>query len=466
LPQNSIIMPNTPSQNTTSKKSATRREVLAGGSAVAATAAIAATLPVSASAQVGGSDEIKVGLIGCGGRGRGAASQTLNVGKARLVAMADAFSDRLEDGFKAICTEQNKKSGNAKGEIPENVTVEDKNKFTGFEAYNEVIDKSDLVILTTPPGWRPTHFEAAVNANKNVFMEKPVAADAPGIRKVLASAELADEKGLKVVVGLQRRYQNSYLEAYKKAIEEGLIGKPIGAQVYWNGGGVWTRERQPGMTEMEYQMLNWYYFTWLCGDHITEQHIHNIDVANWFLGTTPVSAQGMGGREVRKSNTHGHIFDHHYVEFAHPNGVMVNSQCRHQPGCFNQVREEIHGTAGICYLGNKPEIKDYDGKVLWRYRPDKSAEPNPYQVEHDHLHACIRSGEKVNNAYYGATSTMSSILGRYATYSGKKLTYDDALEKGADLLPKDWSWDSDPSIMPDADGNYPVAVPGQFDPFA
>jgi len=447
----------------------TRREVLATGGAAATGAIIASTLPAQVSAQVAGSDEIKVGLIGCGGRGRGAASQTLNVGNTRLVAMADAFDDRLEDGYKQICAEQNKAVGaNKQDPAPKNVTVEDKNKFIGFDAYREVIDKSDLVILTTPPGWRPHHFEAAVDAGKNVFMEKPVASDAPGIRKVLETAKKADEKNLKVVVGLQRRYQDSYLEAYKAAITDGMIGEPIGAQVYWNGGGVWTRERQPGMTEMEYQMLNWYYFTWLCGDHIAEQHIHNIDVANWFLGSLPESAQGMGGREVRTSNKHGEIFDHHYVEFLHPGGKMVNSQCRHQPGCHNQVREEIHGTEGILYLSNKQntEIKDYSGKTIWRYRAKKEGETNPYQVEHDHLHACIRSGEAVNNAYYGATSTMSSILGRYATYSGKKIGYDEALEKGSDLLPENWAFDAEAPVQPDADGNYPIAVPGKFDPFA
>jgi predicted dehydrogenase len=221
------------------------------------------------------------------------------------------------------------------------------------------------------------------------------------------------------------------------------------------------------MTEMEYQMLNWYYFNWLCGDHIAEQHVHNLDVANWFLGALPVSAQGMGGREVRTGNKHGEIYDHHYVELTYPNGVIVNSQCRHQPGCFNQIREEIHGTAGILHLrSGSAEIKDLDGKSIWRYRAPKTGAVNPYQAEHDHLHACIRSGEAVNDAHYGATSTMCAVIGRYATYSGKQIKWDEAMEKGADLLPEKWAWDADPKVMPNADGSYPVAVPGVFNPYA
>lgn len=449
------------------KQEPTRRDVLAGG-AVVAGAAIASSLPVSASAQVAGSDELKVGLIGCGGRGRGAASQTLSVGNCRLVAMGDVFEDRLEQGYKQLCAEQNKRSGqqDASG-APKNVTVTDKDKHIGFHAYEEVIAKSDLVVLATPPGWRPTHFEAAVEAGKHVFMEKPVAVDAPGIRKVLEAAKKADEKNLKVVVGLQRRYEDSYRTAYEKAITEGMIGRPIGAQVYWNGGGVWTRERQPNMSEMQYQMLNWYYFNWLCGDHIAEQHVHNLDVANWFLGALPVSAQGMGGREVRTSNKHGEIYDHHYVELTYPNGVITNSQCRHQPGCFNQIREEIQGTAGILNLrSGSAEIKDLDGKSLWRYRAPKTGVVNPYQAEHNHLHACIRSGEACNDAHYGATSTMCAVIGRYATYSGKQIKWDEAMAKGTDLLPEKWAWDADPKVMPNEDGSYPIAVPGVFDPYA
>ena len=379
--------------------------------------------------------------------------------------MADAFEDRLEQASKHLYANEKKRAGG--GDPSKTFSVTDQDKHAGFEGYQEVIAKSDLVILATPPGWRPEHFEAAVEAGKHAFLEKPVAVDGPGIRKVLAAAKKADEQNLKVVVGLQRRYEDSYQEAYKKAITEGLIGQPLGAQVYWNGGGVWTRERQAGMTEMEYQMLNWYYFNWLCGDHIAEQHVHNIDVANWFLGSVPVSAQGMGGREVRTGNKYGEIYDHHAVEFSHPHGVKVHSQCRHQPGCFNQVREEIQGAAAVLYLqAGGAEIRDYDGKSLWRYRAPKTGATNPYQAEHNHLHACIRSGEAVNNAHYGASSTMCAIIGRYATYSGKQIKYAEALEKGTDLLPKTWAWDADPCVLPNKDGSYPIAVPGVFDPYA
>jgi predicted dehydrogenase len=201
-----------------------------------------------------------------------------------------------------------------------------------LDAYKKVIDCCDLVILTTPPGFRPYHFEAAVNAGKNIFMEKPVAVDAPGVRKVLEMAKVADEKNLKVVVGLQRRYQNCYIEALKQVKEQGIIGDIVAGQVYWNGGGIWFRDKRPDQNELMYQINNWYFFTWLCGDHINEQHIHNIDVANWFIGGHPVSAQGMGGRQQRVDKKFGQIYDHHYVEFTYANGVRINSQCRHQSG--------------------------------------------------------------------------------------------------------------------------------------
>lgn len=300
------------------------------------------------------------------------------------------------------------------------------------------------MILTTPPGFRPYHFEAAINAGKHVFMEKPVAVDAPGVRKVMEMAKVADEKNLKVVVGLQRRYQNCYLESLKQVKEQGIIGEIVAGQVYWNGGGIWFRDKQPGQSELMYQINNWYFFTWLCGDHINEQHIHNIDVANWFIGGHPESAQGMGGREQRVDKKYGQIYDHHYVEFTYANGVRVNSQCRHQQGVYNAVREEFTGTKGKIYLNNSGACYavDHKGNTLWKYRPTgdaaaegeakgkkgrRSTDPDPYQVEHDTLQAAIRDNKPLNNAYYGAESTMTAVLGRMATYSGKEIKWDDAI---------------------------------------
>ena len=428
-----------------------RRRVIAAGSAAAAVAA-ASSLTSTASAQ-GKSGPIRLGLVGCGGRGSGAAGQALKVGEnIQLVAMGDAFEDRLSSSLENLV----KQNG-------DQVNVADDMKFVGFDSYKKVIDQCDLVILATPPGFRPMMFEAAVEAGKDVFMEKPCAVDSAGTRKVLAAAKKADEKGLKVVAGLQRRYQDSYKEAYKKVHEEGLIGDIVSANVYWNSGGVWTRDRLDGMTEMEYQMTNWYYFNWLCGDHIVEQHVHNIDVANWFIGAHPDKAQGMGGREVRTGKENGEIYDHHAVEFRYPEGQVVSSQCRHQRDTLSQVREEIHGTKGSLFMSNKSggfaEIKDRAGKVVWRHRVKE--DPNPYEQEHRVLQAAIRGDEPINNAYYVAESTFTSILGRYATYTGKEQKWDDALADDVDLLPKNLAFDADPPVMPDADGSYEIAIPGK-----
>jgi len=295
-------------------------------------------------------------------------------------------------------------------------------------------------------------------------MEKPVATDAPGIRSVLETAKLAKEKNLNVVVGLQRHYQQNYLETYKK-IQNGEIGNIVSGQVYWDSSGVWVRERKPGQTEMEYQMRNWYYFTWLCGDHIVEQHIHNMDVANWFIGEYPATAQGMGGREVRKGKDHGQIFDHHFVELTYPSGAVISSQCRHQEGTWRRVSETFQGTKGTVYTdsGNNARMKSYNGSELYNHKgmDDK----DPYQVEHDKLFASIRDGKVISDAENGAKATMTAIMGRMATYSGKMITWDEALNSEVGLVPSEamLAWDKMPPVFPDADGNYPVPVPGEYE---
>ncbi len=444
----------------------TRRKFIAG---TAAAAAATSALPVESYAQVAGSDELKIGMVGCGGRGSGAIVQDLKVDGTRLVAMADAFEDRLMGTFKqrqAGGVESIQKELEKNGR-PEAFDVPESRRYTGFDAYKQVIDQVDVVVIATPPGFRPIHFEYAVQAGKHVFMEKPVCVDAAGFNRVIEAAKVADEKNLKVVVGLQRHYQESYLQAFEK-MKEGLIGDIVSAQCWWNSGGVWKIARQPGWSEMEYQMRNWYYFNWLCGDHITEQHIHNIDVINWFVsgdsekGGHPTIAQGMGGREVRTGPDTGEIFDHHYVEFRYDNGVIMNSQCRHQPGCLNKVEEEIHGTEGSIYMGNKGKtyITDRKGNEIWTYR---NREPeNPYDVEHVKLHEHIREDKPINNAYYGAKSSFTSVFGRLATYSGVEVNWDEAIASNFSIMPEDYSFDAEPPILPDADGNYPTAKPGEW----
>lgn len=417
----------------------------------ATTGILASTLPLDAMSNVYDNKKLKLALIGCGGRGSGAAVQALTADdKVELYAMADAFRDRIDSSLNGI---------KEHFDGSKNIDVKEKNMFTGFDAYKKAIDLCDVVILTTPPGFRPLHFEYAINNDKHVFMEKPLATDAPGIRKVLEVAKIAKDKKLNVVVGLQRHYQDKYITLYNKVVN-GDIGKIVSGQVYWNDGGVWVKKRKPSQSELEYQMRNWYYFTWLCGDHILEQHIHNIDVANWFIGDYPISAQGMGGREVRNGIDHGQIFDHHFVEFTYANGAVISSQCRHQTGTASRVDEVFQGSNGSVVTG-KGEMTDLSGNIKYKYPNKWNEDPNPYQVEHDKLFQSIRNNEVINDVEYGAKSTMTAIMGRMATYTGKKITWDQAINSKEMLVPKNLTWNSTPPTLPDDNGKYLVAIPGK-----
>jgi predicted dehydrogenase len=397
-----------------------------------------------------------VALVGCGGRGTGAALQAcLSKQNVKLVAMADAFRDRIDSCYKTLTKDDLSDWTGTAGNIKNKIDIPEERKYTGFDAYKKAIADADVVILTTPPGFRPIHFEEAIRKGKHVFMEKPVATDPAGIKKVLDTAEIAKQKKLNVVVGLQRHYQNSYRELFAK---KELIGDITSAQAWWNNDGVWVNQRKYNQTEMEYQMRNWYYFNWLCGDHITEQHIHNIDVVNWFKGSYPVKAQGMGGRQVRKGKDHGEIFDHHYVEFHYADGSILNSQCRHIPGTMSKVDELISGTKGKIFCG-AAHIKDHAGKILFQF--DKTKENDPYQSEHDELFAAIAKNEyKFADAENGAKSTMTSILGRMATYSGQIMDWEKTITSGISIMPKEFDWNALPPVVPDEDGRYPVAKPG------
>ncbi|MGB5609242.1 MAG: Gfo/Idh/MocA family oxidoreductase [Eudoraea sp.] len=433
------------------KKQVLTRRNFCKNTALAAGGILAVPLEVAASAHVLGDDAIKIALVGCGGRGTGAAAQALSTKEnVKLVAMADAFQDRLDNCYEIL---------SKKFIDTDKIAVKDEDKHQGFDAYKAAIDKADVVILTTTPGFRPIHFEYAISKNKHVFMEKPVATDAPGIRSVLETAKIAKMKKLNVVVGLQRHYQRNYLACLEE-IRADKIGQIVSGQVYWNSSGVWVKERQENQTEMEYQMRNWYYFNWLCGDHIVEQHIHNIDVANWFIGEFPIHAQGMGGREVRKGKEFGQIFDHHFVEFTYPSGAVISSQCRHQKGCLDNVSESFMGTKGKIYTDsqNKGIITGYDGSTIYEHQGNN--DPNPYQTEHDALFASIKAGGVISDAEHAAKTTMTAILGRMATYSGQLITFEDALNKGRSLMPETYSWDTVPPVIPDESGFYPIPVPG------
>ncbi|MBP6358879.1 MAG: Gfo/Idh/MocA family oxidoreductase [Sediminibacterium sp.] len=428
-----------------------RRDFVKQGSMLAG--AIAAAPIISRANFFSGSDDvIKVAVIGCGGRGTGAAVQALmSKQNVKIVAMADAFRDRLDECYKNVSGELASAGAGTKGTLD----VPEERKFVGFDGYLKAIPLADVVILATPPGFRPIHFEEAVKQGKHIFMEKPVATDPAGVQRVLAAAKIAKQKKLNVVVGLQRHYQDSYRALFAK---KDMIGDITSMQAWWNNDGVWTRPRKAGQTEMEYQMRNWYYFVWLCGDHITEQHIHNLDVINWFKGGYPVKAQGFGGRQVRKSKEHGEIFDHHYVEFHYADGSILNSQCRHMPGTSSKVDELLVGTKGKIYC-DAARITDLRGKTIFQF--DKSKERNPYQTEHDELFAAIAKGEyKYADAENGAYSTMTSILGRMATYSGQIIDWDKAINSGLNLHPSVYAFDAAAPVNPGPDGFYPVPVPG------
>ncbi len=435
--------------------SLSRRTFLKRGSAgVAGAALLGAISPERFAFGAASNDTLKIALVGCGGRGSGAANQALStygLGPVKLVAMADVHEDRLKSSL-----------DNLKKTHADRVDVPPENQFLGFDAFKKAIALCDVAILATPPGFRPMMFEEAVKQGKNIFMEKPVATDAAGVRKVLAAAEEAKKKNLKVGVGLQRHHQDGYLETVKR-LQDGQIGDIVSMSCYWNGQRPWQKkrvdlEKQYGrkLTEMEYQLRNWYYFTWIGGDHIVEQHIHNIDVINWVKNAHPVKARCMGGREINLGGTDdGVIFDHFATEFDFADGSTAYSYCRHQPGCWNSVSEHVVGTKGKCDVsGHK-----ITGGDQWRFK--KEGAKDPYQQEHDDLFTAIRNNQEYSEAVRGAESTMTAIFGRMAGYSGKELDWDAAIGSKIELLPKNLAWDAEAPVNPGLDGYYPRAIPGK-----
>tara|TARA_R110002049_G_scaffold2750_2_gene21578 strand:+ start:404262 stop:405668 length:1407 start_codon:yes stop_codon:yes gene_type:complete len=425
--------------------------------------------PLASRAFAAGSETVKVGLVGCGGRGAGAAAQALSTGMdVTLWAMADAFTDRLELSLSSLLRGKAGKSkvepGNGFGGA---IDVPPERRFVGLDAYRKLIDSGvDVVILTGPPGFRPQQFEHAVNAGKHVFMEKPVATDAHGVRRVLEAAKVAKEKNLKVGVGLQRHHQATYQEAVRR-IQDGQIGRITSMRCFWNGGPpAKTAIPKEQMTELEYQVRNWYFFDWLSGDHICEQHIHNLDVCNWVSGQLPISAEGMGGRQVRTDKRFGNIFDHHAVIYTYPDGTKMHSYCRQIPGCTRLVAEQIEGSQGTANLGTGDcslVKRDSSGTTspIWetpRKRPE--GYQSPYQVEWNAMVDAVLNDKPHNEAEYGATSTMTAILGRLATYSGKEIGWDEAFASERILTTDAETWDAEAPVKPLSDGSYRIAIPG------
>ncbi|MFQ5805462.1 MAG: Gfo/Idh/MocA family oxidoreductase [Phycisphaerae bacterium] len=351
-------------------------------------------------------EKLRVGVIGCGGRGTGAAMDCVNSSpNVEIVALGDLFQDRLDESRKALA------------KLGEALQVTDDRCFVGFDAYEGVLACDiDMAIMAPPPHFRPLHFRAAIEAGKHVFMEKPVAVDPVGVRSIIASSELAAQKGLAIVAGTQRRHQPAYLKTMKR-IHDGAIGEIVAAQCYWNQGALWVKEKKPGWSDMEWQCRNWLYFCWLSGDHIVEQHVHNIDVVNWAMQSPPVKAVGMGGRQVRTDPEYGNIFDHFSVEYEYPNGARVLSMCRQIPGTSHRVSERLVGTKGVANPNG--EIK---GKRRYKYEP-KGEPVNPYVREHADLIASIRGGKPLNEGKRIAESTLTAIMGRMSAYTGREISW-------------------------------------------
>ena len=415
-------------------KPASRRDFLATSTVAGASLA---ALSLAPAVHAAGGDTLRVGLIGCGSRGTGAASQALRADKnVKLVAMGDAFADRLEYSLTNLRNE---------GDLAAKIDVPQERRFTGFDAYKKVLACDvDVVLLTTPPGFRPLHFQAAVAAGKHIFAEKPVAVDAPGIRAVLAACAEAKKKNLAVVAGLCWRYHHGMRETMKR-VHGGDIGDLVALHTQYNTGRLWAKtlkdKEKNGWSDMEWQMRNWLYFTWLSGDHIVEQHVHSLDKMAWALKDDyPIKAIGLGGRQVRTAPDFGHIFDHHAVVFEYANGVRLFSYCRQQERCKNDVSDTIMGTKGICHINaNGPgaaTISERTGKeprTVWQLRPNRG--DNMYQNEHDELFASIRAGKPINNGEYVCRSSLMAIMGRMATYTGQEITWEKALKSKENLSP-------------------------------
>ncbi len=441
-----------------------RRQFITTSSLLAAGAGALAQIPFVHVAQGAAADmQINIGLVGCGGRGTGAALNAMGAAtkviypsagyhtedpqanakiarpNIKVVALADVFEDRLTN-----CRTRLEKVG---------CNIGPDRCFVGFDAYKKLmaVPEVNYVILATPPHFRPAQVMAAVEAGKHVFIEKPVAVDTPGVKLVMAAAALAKEKNIGIAAGTQRRHQKSYIETIKR-LKEGAIGEIMYARCYWNGGQIWVIQRKEGWSDLEWQIRNWNYFTWLAGDHYVEQHVHNLDIMNWVLGTHPIRAvAAVGGRQVRTAPVYGQVYDHFAVEYEYPNGIRMFSQARQIDSTDNIVGEAVVGTQGT---SNCADFIQPKSGASWKYQGEN---PNPYEQEHLDLIASISEGKPINDAQAIAESTMTGILGREAAYSGKTITWDDAMKSTTRLGPEKYELGPCPVV--------PVALPGIYKPF-
>ena len=423
-----------------------RREFMKTSAIVAA--GVTGTLPIERFAHAAGSDVLKIGLIGCGGRGAGAVGSALTVDPtARLTAVADAFIDRTQFSRGALGAQ-----------FGDRVAVDDDHCFGGFDGYQKLLESGvDVAILAETPHFRPEHIEACIDAGVHVFAEKPMAVDAPGVRRVLATGEKAQKKNLSFVSGFETRYSPNARETVQR-IHDGAIGELVAIHTTYNTGPLWHRGRKPEWTEMEFQLRNWYYFTWLSGDHLVEQHVHYNDLVGWIMHEQPpLHAWGYGGRQVRTEGKYGDIFDHHSVVYEYPNGLHYFAFTRQQPNCFNENSEVIVGTKGMAVGQHGWSIKDTAGRKIWEaQQASRDAELNCFEE----MFAAIKAGTPINDGVAMARSTMLAILGRMATHGGQRVTWDEGFNSDLALAPQEYTWNADPPVMPDSNGNYPVPIPG------
>jgi len=413
------------------------RRTFLKSSAVATAALGTLSLPRQVHADTDGG--LKIGLIGSGGRGRAAAIDALQADPhATLTAIGDAFTDRASEALSHL---------QAHGKVGNRVHVAEDHVFTGFEAYRQVIDSGvDVVLLTTSPHFRPQHLAYAVEKGKHCFVEKPVAVDVPGVHHVQATCDVAKQKGLSIVSGLCWRYDLGVLETMQR-IADGAIGDIVAIESCYNAGTLWHRGDKPEWSQMEYQMRNWLYYTWLSGDHIIEQAVHSLDKTAWLLGdVSPLKAVGMGGRQQRTDKKYGHIFDHHTVFYEYPDNVKVYFSCRQQDNTTTHTDELVLGTKGQArVLANQVR-----GKKKWRYRGPK---PSMYRLEHQALFKSIHDSQPINNGHYMCNSTLIGIMGRMCTYTGQELTWEQVNQSTERLGPEVYEWGDLPEP--------PVAIPGQ-----
>lgn len=440
------------------QRQTTRRNFLV--QSAVATASLAGGLSVARAAHATGSEELKIALVGVGGRGKGAVRDALSSeGPIKLVAMADVFEEKLTGGLKTLQSVE---------AIKDRIDVPRDRLFVGFDAYKKILALDiDIVLLCTPPAFRPLQYTAAVAAGKHVFMEKPCCVDGPGYRKVMAANQIADDKDLKVVVGLQRRHQASYLDGMKR-VHGGEVGDIITIRTYFNmpAGGYSDARKSDSMSELDWQIRRWNMFTWLSGDHIVEQAVHEIDIANWMKqDEPPLKANGLGGRQTRTGCGNGQIFDHHFVEYIYADGSRHFAQAKQQPGGWSHVSDNVDGTKGSLTVGSGPYglggPMDYSSGAD-RGAGKKKSDPSPYLVEHQDLVDAIRQGKRLNDGYHGAKSSMTAVLGRLVTYSGQEITWEEAVNSNVALAPglEQMTADTPAPVQPDADGNYPIARPG------